>query len=60
MTAQEMFTTQPKTIYKDEKAVDAFRRLRDYDIGQLVVVDRDERYFGILDLHALMKQGIEV
>lgn len=60
LTAKEMFTTQPKTIYKDEKAVDAFRRLRDYDIGQLVVVDRDERYFGILDLHALMKQGIEV
>lgn len=59
LTAKDMFTSQPKTIYKDEKAVEAFHRLRDHDIGQLVVIDREGRYFGILDLHALMKQGIE-
>ena len=59
LTAGEIYTADPKKIYKDEKAVDAFHKLRDYDIGQLVVVDRNERYFGILDLHALIKHGIK-
>lgn len=59
LLAKDMLTANPKLTYKDEKAIDAFNKLRDYDIGQLVVVDRDNRYFGILDLHALMKHGIE-
>lgn len=59
LLAKDILTPTPKTIYKDEKAVDAFHKLRDYNIGQLVVIDRDEKYFGILDLHALIKHGIE-
>ena len=59
LTAKEMLTSSPKMIYKDEKAVDAFHLLRDFNIGQLVVIDRNEQYFGILDLHALIKHGIE-
>lgn len=59
LLAKEMVTPNPKMIYKDEKAMDAFYKLRDYDIGQLVVLDRDEQYFGILDLHGLIKHGIE-
>lgn len=59
LLAQDMLTPNPKLIYKDEKAVDAFHKLRDYDIGQLVVIDRNQNYFGILDLHALIKHGIE-
>ena len=59
LTAKEMLTSSPKMIYKDEKAVEAFQLLRDFNIGQLVVIDRDEQYFGILDLHALIKHGIE-
>lgn len=57
--AKDMLSANPKTIYKGEKAVDAFNLLRDYNIGQLVVVDSDKNYIGILDLHALMKHGIE-
>lgn len=59
LLAKDILSSNPKIIYKDEKAVDAFHKLRDYNIGQLVVVDRDEKYFGILDLHALIKHGIE-
>lgn len=59
LQAKDMLTTNPKTIYKDEMAIDAFNKLRDYDIGQLVVLDKENSYFGILDLHALMKHGIE-
>lgn len=59
LQAKDMVTVSPKMIFKDEKAVDAFHKLRDYDIGQLVVLDRENQYFGILDLHALMKHGIE-
>lgn len=57
--AKDMLTPNPKLIYSDEKAVSAYNKLRDYDIGQLVVVDRNDKYFGILDLHALMRHGIE-
>jgi arabinose-5-phosphate isomerase len=59
LLAKDIITPNPKLVFKDEKAVDAFNRLRDYNIGQLVVVDRNEHYFGILDLHALIKHGIE-
>ena len=59
LTAAEMLTSNPKMIYKNEKAADAFHKLRDFNIGQLVVIDREEKYFGILDLHALIKHGIE-
>ena len=59
LLAKDILTVSPKMIYKDEKAVDAFHKLRDYNIGQLVVIDQNEDYFGILDLHALIKHGIE-
>lgn len=59
LQAKDMLSANPKTIYKGEKAIDAFNLLRDYNIGQLVVVDSDKNYIGILDLHALMKHGIE-
>lgn len=59
LLAKDILTSNPKTISKDEKAVDAFHKLRDYNIGQLVVTDQNGLYFGILDLHALIKHGIE-
>lgn len=59
LKAIDMLTSNPKQVSKDEKAVDAFHKLRDFNIGQLVVVDREKKYFGILDLHALIKHGIE-
>lgn len=59
LKAIDMLTANPKMVQKDEKAVDAFYKLRDYNIGQLVVIDRNQKYFGILDLHALIKHGIE-
>lgn len=60
LKAADILSPHPKMISKNEKAIDAFHRLRDYNIGQLVVVDREGKYFGILDLHVLMNHGIEV
>ncbi len=59
LLAKDILISNPKIISKDEKAVDAFHKLRDYNIGQLVVTDQNGHYFGILDLHALIKHGIE-
>lgn len=59
LRAKDILTPNPKIVREDEKAVDAFNKLRDYNIGQLVVVDRNDNYFGILDFHALLKHGIE-
>lgn len=60
LLAKDILTAYPKLVYKEEKAVDAFHKLRDFNIGQLVVVDENKAYFGILDLHALIKHGIEI
>lgn len=59
LMAKDMVTANPKVVFKDELAINAYYKLRDFDIGQLVVLDRSKNYFGILDLHALMKHGIE-
>lgn len=59
LMAKDMVTVNPKVVFKDELAINAYYKLRDFDIGQLVVLDRSKNYFGILDLHALMKHGIE-
>ena len=49
----------PKTIQKTEKAREALAILRHNSIGQLVVVDEENHYFGILDIHSILNEGIE-
>ncbi|MDR2122439.1 MAG: KpsF/GutQ family sugar-phosphate isomerase [Flavobacteriaceae bacterium] len=58
ITAKDIMSTAPKTIQKDELASKAFERLRDNQIGQLVVMDGD-KYIGIIDLHTLLEHGFK-
>lgn len=59
LTAKDIATMSPKTINKDEKARVALDTLRQNSIGQLVVVDENDNYFGILDIHSILNEGIE-
>ncbi|RLZ11869.1 KpsF/GutQ family sugar-phosphate isomerase [Faecalibacter macacae] len=59
LTAKDIATMSPKTINKDEKARVALDTLRQNSIGQLVVVDENNNYFGILDIHSILNEGIE-
>lgn len=59
LTAKDIATMSPKTILKSEKAREALGILRQNSIGQLVVVDENNHYFGILDIHSILNEGIE-
>lgn len=56
--AEDILTTNPKTILKDELAVNALDMLRQYDISQLIVINTEGTYLGILHLHDLVREGI--
>ena len=59
LTAKDSASMHPKTINKAEKAREALAILRQNSIGQLVVVDDENEYYGILDIHSILNEGIE-
>jgi len=56
--AQEVMTKNPKTIQAGEMAVNALKKMRENNISQLVVVDENNIYNGMIHLHDLLKEGI--
>jgi arabinose-5-phosphate isomerase len=58
ITADNILTKNPKTVNADELAVNALELLRSNDISQLVVIDSDNQYQGMLHLHDIVKEGI--
>jgi arabinose-5-phosphate isomerase len=58
ITAQNILTLNPKTMNADELAVNALEKLRTHDISQLIVIDNNQKYLGILHLHDLVREGI--
>ncbi len=57
ITAADIMSPNPKTIEKSALAKDAMKILKANSIGQLVVTDQG-KYFGIIDLHRLLEEGI--
>ncbi|KIC61539.1 KpsF/GutQ family sugar-phosphate isomerase [Chryseobacterium taiwanense] len=55
--AKDIMSAHPKTIEKTALAKDAMKILKDNNIGQLVVTENG-KYFGIIDLHKLLDEGI--
>lgn len=55
--AKEIMSKNPKSIDKNELAKEAMKILKERNIGQLIVTDRG-KYFGIVDLHRLLDEGI--
>lgn len=58
LIAKDIMSLHPKTISKDELAVNALQLMRNNNITQLLVVDEDNKYFGVIHLHDLLKEGI--
>lgn len=56
--ASEILSTHPKKIHAEELAVNALEILRTNNISQLIVIDNNQNYIGILHLHDLVKEGI--
>ncbi len=55
--AKDIMSVNPRTINKDTMAVDALYLMRQNNITQLIVLER-EKYVGILHLHDLLNEGI--
>lgn len=58
LTAADIMTPNPKSILDTEYAVNALGLMRTYSITQLVVVDSQGLYLGVLHLHDILREGI--
>ena len=57
VSAKSIMSKNPKSIDKNSLAKDAMAILKERNIGQLIVTE-NEKYFGIIDLHRLLDEGI--
>lgn len=55
--AKDIMSAHPKTIERDTLAKEALKILKENNIGQLIVTENG-KYFGIIDLHTLLDEGI--
>ena len=57
LKARDIMTSKPKTIKKNELAINAFNMMEDHNITQLIVTE-DGTYLGMVHLHDILKEGI--
>ena len=57
LTAKEIMSVNPKTIDKEELAINAFYLMENNNITQLIVA-KDGKYLGVVHLHDILKEGI--
>lgn len=55
--AKDIMSNHPKSIDKNALAKEAMQILKDKNIGQLIVTENGN-YFGIIDIHRLLDEGI--
>jgi len=56
--AQEVMSKNPKTIHINTLAVNALKKMKENNISQLIVIDDNNIYNGMIHLHDLLKEGI--
>lgn len=57
-TAKDIMGATPKTIHKDAMAIAALEKMENKNISQILVVDDQNTYVGVVHLHDLIKEGI--
>ncbi len=58
LTARDMMSVSPKTIGAEELAVQAFGLMEQNKITQLLVMDPENRYRGIVHIHDILREGV--
>lgn len=58
LKAKDIATFSPKLINKKILAKDALKMINKFEIGQLIVVNDNQEYMGIIDFHGLTNEGI--
>jgi len=57
LKAKDIMSKNPKTVQKEELAINAFHQMENNHITQLVVMNK-EKYVGMVHLHDILKEGI--
>lgn len=57
LEAKDIMGKHPKTINKDDLAINALELMKIHNITQLIVAENNE-YFGVIHLHDLIREGI--
>ncbi|UOE42003.1 KpsF/GutQ family sugar-phosphate isomerase [Chryseobacterium suipulveris] len=57
ISAKDIMSKNPKSIDKNSLAKDAMAILKEKNVGQLIVTENG-KYFGIIDIHRLLDEGI--
>ncbi len=57
LLAKDIMSANPKSIEKDELAVNAFNKMESHKITQLIVTENN-KYAGMIHLHDILKEGI--
>jgi arabinose-5-phosphate isomerase len=57
LKASDIMTTNPKTISENALAIEAFKILKDQNISQILVVEKDQ-FLGVIHIHDLIKEGM--
>jgi len=58
LTAKDIMSSNPKTVQSDVLAVKALEIMQTNGISQLLAVDNEESYKGIVHIHNLINEGI--
>ena len=56
--AKDIMGKNPKTISTEAMAIDALNTMENNSISQMLVVDNNNKYVGVVHLHDLIKEGI--
>ncbi len=56
--ADQIMSVKVKTVYTNTLAIDTLQLMKENDITQVVVVNEDHTYAGIVHIHDLIKEGI--
>ena len=56
--AADIMHSNPRTILDTEYAVNALQMMRQNSITQLIVIDADGHYLGIVHIHDILREGI--
>ena len=58
LVAKDIMGKKPKTINTEAMAVEALDALENNNISQILVLDEQQKYVGVVHLHDLIKEGI--
>ena len=56
--AADIMSADPKTVSGEALAVEALKKMKQNNINQLIVLDNEGNYNGIIHIHEILKEGI--